>query len=126
MKTGLPEEYQFVCYGAISKLEDICQKLLSGDISVLELQKIQKAQLAMKRLCAAAEVKDKSKKTRYYASYDVIDRVMKQKLKEYEAFRNQQKYLLHLCRRIGDAIGEVFNYIGMRVVLAVEECMPKC
>ena len=97
LKSGLPQPCQEACLCAVSKLEDVAKQLQTGEISVSDLQMIDKSQPEMKRLCDAAdEVNDKSTQ-RSQSS-------LQSRLKEYGVFVEQKHFLLHLCNKIPDDI----------------------
>ena len=92
----MPESCQMVCSCAVSKLEDISRQLFSGEVSMLDLQKIRDKQQQMKRLCDATKQTNLGKNV----LYEVLSNAMPLRLEEFESVKKQQSFLLHLCTRI--------------------------
>ena len=80
-----------------------------------DLQKIQAGHDQMKRLCEAANAKqkeDKSKQKSGQMLYDALSRAVKLRLGEFETFKEQQGFLLHLCQRIHPPIKGKYMHIS--------------
>ena len=99
------------CYCAISKLEEILQKMQSGDISILDLRIIEKARLIMKKLCSAACM-EKEEQIPHHSHYDNL---IEQNLRAYGIFKKKGDFLLQLCYRLSDVTGEVHEKIVIHV-----------
>ena len=82
---GLPEKCLLACSLAVTKLNEVFQKLEKREITIEELEKIKKHLEKIERLCCAAK---KEMET-------VILR-----LREFEAFQEKRRYLKNLCQEI--------------------------
>ena len=88
----MTEEVQVICMCALSILQDICGRICTGDISVRELQEIQKRANQMNKLCVAAAIND------WKMEMDIayLNACVEQRLKEYEHFKVYHQQLHHL------------------------------
>jgi hypothetical protein len=109
--SALPQPCQFACSLAFSKLQDIIDQLHTGDISIVELNMIKRAQDAMKLLCEAA---NEGGNGRLAPSSDTEWKpALTKRLQEYDEFQKQNSFLLHLCQQVS------------RQVLGVKEAMEE-
>ena len=99
LKEGLSEACQLACSCAVSQLEDISRKLHAGEISILDLQKIQEKQHQMNKLCEAV-VQEKEEKLDEQLRKMSMVHAMKLRLEEFSSFTKQQSLLLQLCQKI--------------------------
>ena len=116
-------DWQFLCTCALTKLEDVCRRIISGDILVKELKTISLKESQMSKLCDAAarpsEQKNSGKKSTQaggFPHYDSIKMHLDIRLKELDHFmtyRAQLKSFLHICETValsGEALIHVcFN-----------------
>ena len=101
LKEGLPEKCQVACSCAISRLEEVFKQLQEGEITIVDLQKIKDKSEQMKRLCEAASADQKKDKRREgEMSYDAMFEAVKQRIEEFEKFKQHKGYLLSLCQKI--------------------------
>ena len=113
LKAGLPPSCQSACFCAISKLEELSKQLHTGDITILDLQKIQKSLPEMKRLCDAAE----EQKSRHM-SYAQMSLDLPLRIKEYDFFEKQNGILHHLCQKLSPKIkGDLYLLVYMNCVI---------
>ena len=109
LKRGLPDECQIACLCALTKFQEVCGRVQSGDIPMSELQKISDNDEQMKRLCAAVTVQG-DKKESGQLSFKAIQSALHQRLQEFHAFDQHRSCLSHLCNHLSDAIrGNEFN-----------------
>ena len=103
LKEGLPVKCQVACSCAISRLEEVFKQLQEGEITIVDLQKIKDKSEQMKRLCEAASAdqkKDEPERRGGEMSYDAMLEAVKQRIEEFEKFKQHKDYLLSLCQKI--------------------------
>lgn len=102
-------DWQTICVCAVSKLEEICKRICSGDIFVYELQTISDKKTLMSKLCAAAcpmehkdgnEDQDKPSSAISFAipSYGVLTACLDLRLKEFNYFTTYNAQLSHFLQ----------------------------
>jgi len=75
----------------------------SGNIPVIELQKINDNDGQMKRLCAALTVQG-DKKENGQLSFKTVESALHQRMQEFHAFDQHRSYLSHLCNHISGPV----------------------
>ena len=76
-------DWQVICMCAISILEDIVQKILTGNTSMMELRKVEKRRNQLQKVCAAVSGHEVSVNM---PSVEDLDACVNQRLKEFEKF----------------------------------------
>ena len=99
-----------ICMCALSKLADVCHRVISGDILVHELKTIFHKESQLSKLCDAAtgpsKRKDSGKKSslaEYVPPYDRVKVYLDIRQKELDYFmkyQDQLKRFLHLCKPV--------------------------
>lgn len=90
-KDGLPDNCKVACSCAISLLELVSQQLKHGDITVNELEKIEKNIEQMERLCDSVQTKSRTfVKGR-------VQTFVKHRLEEFRIFQEQLGHIQHVC-----------------------------
>ena len=111
LKRGLPDDCQIVCLCALTKIQEVCYRIQSGDIlksQSAELEKISDNYEQMKRLCAAVTVQGDKKGSRQL-SFKAVQSALHQRLQEFRAFDENYFYLSHLCSHLsGNVQGNEF------------------
>ena len=87
---------------ARSCLEAMCDKLLSGEVNIEDLRKVDKNRVQMQRLCVAVS---SSEDGRY--SYGSVETAVKKRLEEYTAVKRRREVISHLYHRIHSVAGDV-------------------
>ena len=95
-KQGLPKHCLDACSYAISQLELVSQQLSSGDITVLDLEKIETHSEIMKCLCDAVKREEKS-------GHD-LHQTLKLRFDELSEYHDQRSHLECVCRTIHPTI----------------------
>ena len=91
-KDALPYNCKLACSFAISLLESVSQKLIEGDITIQEVEKINENVEQMERLYDSVKMKTvKSVKGRVHT-------IVKLKLRDFQAFEEQLYHLHHVCQ----------------------------
>lgn len=103
LKEGLPDECQVACLCALTKFQEVCGRVQSGDISMSELHKIKGNSEQMKRLCAAVTVQGDKKEGRQL-SFNTVQGALQQRLEEFSTFEQKRSYLSHLCTHLSSTI----------------------
>lgn len=85
------EDWQLICMCALSKLENVCMQIKTGDISVMELKEIREKQDQMRRLCDAAAAGEGESETSLSSSNLVV--YVSQRLNEYNFFLKYHRQL---------------------------------
>ena len=95
---------------ALSKLADVCRRVISGDVLVQELKTISGKESQMSKLCAAAaepsKQKDNGNKSSQAEDFPPYERVkmyldVRQKeLKHFMTYRAQLKKFLQICSAV--------------------------
>ena len=106
LREAQSEDWQMICMCALSKLVDVCHRIIYGDILVHELKTISNKEPQMRKLCAAAapskQKQDgkKSSQVEDVPSYDIVKMHLDLRLKELDYFvkyRGQLQNFLHVC-----------------------------
>ena len=92
----MTEEVQFICVCALSILQTVCRRICNGDISVRELEEIQKRAPQLNKLCIAAGFNVGKMET----DIAFINASVEQRLKEYEHFKVYHQQLHHLMSHL--------------------------
>ena len=104
LKEAQSEDWKLICICALSKLEDICCRVISGGVLVHELKTISDKESQMRKLCAAAaapsEQKDNGKKSSQadIPPYDSLKMYLDMRQKELDYFMNYCKQLRNFLR----------------------------
>ena len=93
-RDGLPDKCKKACIFAVTLLEEVARQLGEGDITIEELEKFQGHIEQMKQLCEAAAQSNPSLQS------TVLNYTVKQRLEEFQVFRDQLGNLQHLCHMI--------------------------
>lgn len=93
----LPEKSTILCGCAISTLDAVCDSIVSGCITVNELENIAKKIDQMEKLCSAAKSANLDKKGE---EYDKFMMALTSRLTEYRAFINRRNLLGNLCKGV--------------------------
>ena len=96
-RSCLPEQSSILCGCAISTLDSVCNSILSGCLTVKDLQTIARKMDQMEKLCSAAKSSSLDKKGK---EYDRIKTALETRLTEYRAFSNRRELLGNLCNGI--------------------------
>ena len=107
LKKGMPEECQDFCLLAVSVLLGVCHQIQTRDITMQDLQKINRAKEQMERLCQAAS-KPGDKTERGELSFESIDAALRLSMEEFQKFEEYQGQLSHLCDQIPHNIKGLF------------------
>ena len=86
------------CCCAIRKLEEISRQLHERDVTIIDLQKIEKHQQEMKQLCESASATQKEVDNFVNKIYEGT--IVEQRIRELEIFRVQKGTLHYLCQNI--------------------------
>ena len=105
LKVGLPQECRETCVCAVSKMQQVCSELVSGEITMKELQKIKDNLEPMHRLCAAATYQ------RRRSEKAAVSSALCQRLEEFEMFEKHRVRLCHLCNELHIGIQGMYMYI---------------
>ena len=93
VKLGLSEECKIVCLCALTKFIEVGGRLRNGDITVKELEMIEKLSKNMERLCEAV--------TRFSAEQglypDTLRLSLQQRLCEFQTFEHYRKMYVKIC-----------------------------
>ena len=96
---SLSDQDQEICQQAIELFRITCSSLLSGSITMIELEKLQKNNEQVEKLCDAITDESHEASQADY-SYGKIGNALQIRLEEYQAFMNHlkklQNILLHL------------------------------
>lgn len=106
LKHGLPDDCQILCLCALTKIQEVCSRIQSGDIlksQSAELEKISDNYEQMKRLCTAVTVQGDKKGSRQL-SFKAVQSALHQRLQEFLAFDKHCFYLSHLCSHLSDSV----------------------
>lgn len=95
----LPEECQILCTCARSKLDEVCDQITSGNITLKELHKISAKIEQMECLCMA-DTTNNGGTSDFSSVKDALDK----RMSEYKAFMNQREYLRFLCSHISSTV----------------------
>ena len=95
LQQGIPGEYHLAGACARSRLEEMCDKLQSGEVNIEDLQKLSNNQEQMQRLCVAVS---SSKDGRY--SYKLVEAAVKKRLEEHRAVKRRREVISHLYRQL--------------------------
>ena len=87
---------------ARSCLETMCEKLQSGEIDIEDLQKVNKNQDQMKRLCLAVSSSKEGS-----SLYRSVEAAVSKRLEECRAVKRRSEVLSHLCRQIHSVTDKV-------------------
>ena len=87
-------EWQFICACAISKLQDACKKICSGDICMHDLKLLNSKIGQTHKLCSATTVDGKEQPE--MPSADAVITSLEQRLEEYEQFEEYRKQLSNM------------------------------
>lgn len=94
---GGVEEWQLICVCAISILENVCERIRTGDISVGELKQIKATKKQMDKLCDAAT---QGRRNTSMPSAKDLNTSISQRLTQYEHFQTyceqMNNIILHL------------------------------
>ena len=96
-RSCLPEQSSILCGCAISTLDSVFDNILSGCITVKDLQTIVRNMDQMERLCSAATSGSLEKKGE---EYDRIKMALETRQTEYRAFVNRRELLGNLCNGV--------------------------
>lgn len=99
----------------MSKLDDVLMKLQTREVTILDLQKIEKQQTQMRHLCEAASTQQNEVNKSKFLSYKTT---VEQRIEEFKCFKEEQGVLLHLCLKIHKIHG-----IAMMYLYRHEHCM---
>ena len=120
------EDWQLICMCALSKLADVCQRVISGEILVQELRTISLKESQMSKLCIAAaeptKQKDNGKKSSQaedFPPYDTVKTHLDVRLKElnyFMTYRDQLRKFLHVCASVALS-GKVFLFVYILMIL---------
>ena len=100
-------DWQIICMYGWTKLEEICVKICSGDITIVELRSIEAKRNEMSKVCAAAThpLPKKLRKDKHITtalsgmpSCDKIQDNLDKRLKELDYFINYRDQLLNFLR----------------------------
>ena len=103
LKEGLPPECHLACMCAVSKLQKVCDQIVSGNVTMKELENINKHPEQMKRLCDAAAT-ESNQTQKQQLQYKTVSNAVKERLEEYREFKGYQGRLSHLCTKIHFAV----------------------
>ena len=93
-KDALPDSCKLACSCAVSLLELVSQQLSTGEITIKELEKINRRLEQMERLCYSVQKEtQKLVKGRVHA-------FVKLRLGEFEVFQEQLSHLQHVCSHL--------------------------
>ncbi len=95
LREGIPDQYHIAGICAQSCLEEKCEKLQSGEVSIEDLQNVRNCRDQMKRLCSA--VSNRKEGNDLFKS---VEAAVSRRLEECEALRRRIEILSHLCRQI--------------------------
>ena len=120
------EDWQLICMCALSKLADVCQRIISGEILVQELRTISLKESQMSKLCiAAAEPtkqkgnEKKSSQAEDFPPYDTVKMHLDMRLKElnyFMTYRDQLRKFLHICASVALS-GKLFLFVYTTMML---------
>ena len=118
LKEAQSEDWQLICMCALSKLADVCHRVISGDVFVHEVKTIFHKESQMNKLCDAAAGPSKQKGSgkkgslaEYVPPYDGVKMHLDIRKKEFDYFmkyQDQLKKFLRLCEPVALS-GKVFN-----------------
>ena len=95
------QDWQIICTCALSQFEAICNKLLSGQITMDELDVIQPREKQMIKLCTVVTGTAGVKKGHSpFPSSDVLKKNMNARLKEFEYFTGFKSQLHHFITHL--------------------------
>lgn len=100
IKDGLSDPCATLCACAQSQLQDVCESLLSGNITMENVRMINDNWNQMQQLCTASFVKAKSTETEQTGirlSYETVQQALNKRLEEFESFCVVHNQLLRLC-----------------------------
>ena len=106
-KDGLPDNCKLACFCAISLLESVSHKLGQGDVTIKELEKIDRSIEQMERLCDSVQ-----KKTEMFIK-GRIHALVKLRLGEFWEFQEQLGHLQHVCLLVTDHVKGIVVYVGI-------------
>ena len=117
LKKGMPEESQAACLCALSKFNEVCDSLKTGDITVGDLWMIAGNRDRMQRLCRAVT----SSGSKEGNSYDSLNILLQARLIEFRTFQDYKTMHLKICNWIPSQ----HCFIG-ELVLCIMICMTIC
>ena len=110
IKKGLPEKCLVACSLAVSRLDEVYDKLKAGAISIIELQKIHGGIKQMELLCESASAGGRQDKpTEERLTREEIIKTVNQRVEELGFFESQRGMLLHLCQKIPREIKSIVH-----------------
>ena len=95
----------------VSKLEAISRNLDTGNISIVDIQKIKISQTEIEHLWAAADEKGEGSKPK--SGHATVSNALKLRIQECTVFEKQKDFLLRLCQIIPTTVK------GMPIVCAI-------
>lgn len=90
---------QIICTCAVSKLDEVCQQIKSGKISVKELKKIKEQESQMEKLCDARAAGNSSKEGKSLTLFE-LEKLVAKRLKEYDYFKKYREQLNHILSHL--------------------------
>ena len=93
-------DWQVICMCAISSLADIVRKILTGNTSIIELEKVAKRRNQLQRVCASVSGYEEAVGM---PSVKYLDICVGQRLMEFEKFcsyREELRNILHFLSRV--------------------------
>ncbi len=98
LKEGLPEECQSACVCALTKLQEVSDSILSGDIMMRDLSTITQQRQKFQTLCDAVGVRGKH--TICTFEYSSVEKNLSLRTEEFEEFSRYKSYLLNLLSHL--------------------------
>ena len=86
-----------MCTLAVSTLEDVCQNVCSGDITVGDIKKINNRKDHMEKLCSAVKSGDLDK---LGEEYGLVKKAIEARVNEFNAFTIRKQLLGSLCQGV--------------------------
>ncbi len=96
LKEGLPEECQSACVCALTKLQEVSDSILSGDITMRDLSTITQQSQKFQALCDAVQ----GRHTICTFEYSSVEKNLSLRTEEFEEFSRYKSYLLNLLSHL--------------------------
>ena len=107
-------DWKLIVICAVSKLEEVCTNIHSGNITITELRSIIAKQTQMNKLCEVTQLAE-------------LQNSMEKRLKEFKHFEAYKMKLEHLLSRIGKVlIGKSMHDHAVLILFTCSACMYSC
>ncbi len=94
---GLSKQCQRACVCAVYKFKDMCDRVLSGDITMSDLNQMITHRYRVEKLCGAIEGEELSSK--------IVSAALDKRMQQYLFIENRRKAYTHICGWISEIEG---------------------